>query len=62
MKELFNFIYNFFCTSPLLGAICLVSLMWGIAFMLVPILQIVEYHSDCKKYGKDRAYEIHRRM
>lgn len=61
MNKLFN-LFDILSKSPLLGAIIIVALMWAIAFMLVPIAQIVEYHSNCKKYGKDRANEIRRRM
>lgn len=57
-----NELYNFFSTNPLFGTICLMSMMWGIAIMLVPIFQIIEYRSNCKKYGKDEANEIRRRM
>lgn len=62
MKELLNFIYNCLCASPLIGAIFTVSLMWAIAFILVPIFQIIEYHFDCKKYGKEYTDEMYRRM
>jgi uncharacterized integral membrane protein len=61
MNKLFN-LFDMLSEAPLLGAICVVALMWAIAFMLVPIFQIVEYHSNCKKYGKDTANEIRRRM
>ena len=45
-----------------LGAFGVVGLMWGIAFIFVPIFQIIEYHFDCKKYGKEEADRIRERM
>lgn len=37
-------------------------LCFPIAFLLVPIAQWIEYKLDCKKYGKEQADEIWKRM
>ena len=59
MNELFDFVDNLYNS---IGVIGVIGLMWGIAFVLVPILQLFEYIHDCKKYGKEYADELHRRM
>lgn len=51
----------FYGSSPL-NAVLVIGLMWAIAFILTPIIQIIEYHIDCKKYGKEYTDELYRRM
>lgn len=59
MNELFNFIDKLYDSFGVIGVI---GLMWAIAFVFVPIIQIIEYHIDCKKYGKEYTDEMYRRM
>lgn len=40
---------------------CLIGLMYGMAFLFVPIAQAIEYRRDCKKFGKEYADELWRR-
>lgn len=42
-------------------AVCLVGLIYGIAIILLPIMQWIDYKLDVKKYGKEVADEIARR-
>ena len=42
--------------------ICLIGLLFGIAFMLLPIARRIEYRVLVKKYGKDCADEFVRRL
>lgn len=37
-------------------------LCFPVAFLMVPIAQLIEYKRDCKKHGKEQANEIWRRM
>lgn len=48
--------------SPLIDALAFVGVGWAVAFLLAPIAQWIEYKRDCKKYGKEQADEIWRRM
>ena len=48
--------------SILLDVIAFLTICWAGAIILVPISQWFEYKRDCKKYGKEQAYEIWRRM
>lgn len=41
--------------------ICLIGLLYGIAFLILPVAQWIEYHAWVKKYGKDYADELARR-
>ena len=41
--------------------ICLMGLIYGVAFLLLPIAQWIDYKLMRKKYGKDVADEIMRR-
>ena len=41
--------------------ICLIGLCYGLAFLLLPIGQFVEYRIWVKKYGKEMADELARR-
>lgn len=36
-------------------------LVWAVALILVPVVQLIDYKHDCKKYGKEIADEIARR-
>lgn len=62
MTELFNLIDKLFNFIESLGVIGVIGLMWAIALVIAPIVQIVEYHVDCKKYGKEYTDEMYRRM
>lgn len=42
--------------------VCLLGLIWGAALMLLPIAQWIDYKLTCKKYGKEEADEMFRRM
>ena len=44
-----------------LPIICLIGLIYGVAFLLLPIAQWIDYKLMCKKYGRDEADEIMRR-
>ena len=46
----------------MLDAIAFVAIGWAVAFLLVPLAQWIDYKHDCKKHGKEQAYEIWRRM
>ena len=35
-------------------------LVWAIAIILVPVVQLIDYKRDCKKYGKEISDEIAR--
>lgn len=48
--------------DPLLDAIAFVAIGWVGAILLLPIGQWLEYKRDCKKYGKEQADEIWKRM
>lgn len=48
--------------SSLIVALAFVSIGWAVAFLLLPLGQFVAYKRDCKKYGKEMADEIWRRM
>jgi len=43
-----------------LPVICLIGLIYGVAFLLLPIAQWIDYKLMCKKYGRDKADEIMR--
>lgn len=47
--------------SLLIDAVGIVAIGWGIAFLMLPIVQWIDYKRDCKKYGKKTADEIRRR-
>lgn len=54
-------------TIPITGEVLtdvlmLLTIAWGGAILLLPIGQWVEYKRDCRKYGKEQADEIWRRM
>jgi len=50
-------------TSDILtDVLTLLAIAWVGAILLLPIGQLVEYKKDCKKYGKEQADEIWRRM
>ena len=54
-------------TIPITGDILtdvltLLAVAWASAILLLPIGQWGEYKKDCKKYGKEQADEIWRRM
>ena len=54
-------------TIPITGDILtdvfmLLAIAWASAILLLPIGQWAEYKKDCKKYGKEQADEIWRRM
>ncbi|MBR4589122.1 MAG: hypothetical protein IKO36_00545 [Bacteroidaceae bacterium] len=40
----------------------LIGLCYAVAFLMLPFSQFIDYKCDCKKYGKDTANEIWRRM
>ena len=48
--------------SHILDALAFVVFGWAGALLLLPIGQWIEYKMDCKKYGKEQADEIWRRM
>ena len=48
--------------SPLLDALGFVGIAYAGAILLLPIGQWIEYKQDCRKYGKEQADEIWRRM
>ena len=48
--------------SRLIDALAFVGIGWAVAFLLLPIGQWICYKRDCKKYGKELADEIWRRM
>lgn len=54
--------FMFWYGSSPFNVVLVIGLMWGIAFILVPIVQIIQYHIDCKKYGKEYTDELYRRM
>lgn len=41
--------------------ICLIGLMYGVAFLLLPLAQWIDYKRDVRKYGEEYADEIARR-
>ena len=47
---------------PILDALAFVTIGWVGAILFVPIGQWIQYKKDCKKYGKEQADEIWRRM
>lgn len=54
-------------TIPITGDVLadvfmLLGIAWGSAILLLPIGQWIEYKKDCKKYGKELADEIWKRM
>ena len=54
-------------TIPIMGDILtdvlmLLAIAWVVTILLLPVGQWVEYKKDCKKYGKEQADEIWRRM
>ena len=54
-------------TIPITGDILtdvfmLLGIAWVGAILLIPIYQWIDYKRDCKKYGKEQADEIWRRM
>lgn len=46
----------------MLDAIAFVILCWAGAIIFLPLAQWIDYKSDCKKYGKEEADDIWRRM
>lgn len=48
--------------SALLDTLLFLTIGWGGAILLLPIGQWIDYKRDCKKYGKDQADEIWKRM
>ena len=48
--------------NPLIDALAFVVIGWAAAILLVPIIQWTDYKRDCKRYGKEHADEIWRRM
>lgn len=48
--------------SPIIDALAFVVIGWIGAILLLPLAQWIEYKHDCKKYGKEQADEIWRRM
>lgn len=44
-----------------LPVIYLIGLCFGVALLLLPLVQWIAYKRDCKKYGKDYADEMARR-
>lgn len=48
--------------NPMLDATVFVILCWAGAIIFVPLAQWIDYKNDCKKYGKEVADEIWRRM
>ena len=54
-------------TIPITGDILtdvfmFLGIAWGGAILLLPVGQWIAYKWDCKKYGKEQADEIWRRM
>lgn len=54
-------------TIPITGdvltdVLTLVAIAWGVAILLLPVGQWIDYKKDCKKHGKEQADEIWRRM
>ena len=54
-------------TIPITGDILtdvfmLLGIAWAGAILLLPVGQWIAYKQDCKKYGKEQADEIWRRM
>lgn len=54
-------------TIPITGdvltdALTLLAIAWVGAILLLPVGQWVAYKKDCRKYGKEQADEIWRRM
>ena len=54
-------------TIPITGDILtdvltILAIGWVGAILLLPIAQWIAYKKDCKKYGKEQADEIWRRM
>lgn len=45
-----------------LDVLALFVIGWVGAFLLLPVGQWISYKRDCKKYGKEQADEIWRRM
>lgn len=48
--------------NPFLDAVAFVGICWAGAILLMPLYQWISYKIDCKKYGKEQADEIWRRM
>ena len=48
--------------SIALDVFSLLAIGWVGAILLLPIGQWIDYKRDCKKYGKEQADEIWRRM
>ena len=48
--------------SPILDALAFVIFGWAGALLLLPVGQWIGYKKDCKKYGKEQADEIWKRM
>lgn len=48
--------------SITLDVLALLAIGWAGAILLLPLAQWIAYKRDCKKYGKEQAYEIWRRM
>ena len=46
----------------LIDVLMLLAIAWVGAILLLPVGQWIDYKRDCKKYGKDQADEIWRRM
>ena len=54
-------------TIPIMGDILtdvltLLAIAWVVTILLLPVGQWIAYKRDCKKYGKEQADEIWRRM
>ena len=48
--------------SVMLDVLALMAIGWCGAILLLPIGQWISYKRDCRKYGKEQADEIWRRM
>ena len=48
--------------SPIVDALAFVAIAWAGAILLLPLAQWIDYKRDCKKYGKEQADEIWKRM
>ena len=53
--------YAFIDWLQSIPVVCLIWLLYGVAFLLVPLFQWIGYRSWVKQYGKEEADEMARR-
>lgn len=46
----------------LIDVLMLLTIEWVVTILLLPVVQWIAYKLDCRKYGKEQADEIWRRM